>query len=131
MTYFHMINWCLPVLCAVFLWHLGASSETRNTLRLGKPKAKHRVETFMQKKLCAIKTSQKFFTTSHFFTSTFVQWDDTFEYLLRDKTYLPKPCRYLQPTLKGINILLFSKRSSRTMEMNKIQHLSVYLEDLK
>ena len=94
-------------------------------------KAKHRVETFMQKKLCAIKTSQKFFTTSHFFTSTFVQWDDTFEYLLRDKTYLPKPCRYLQPTLKGINILLFSKRSSRTMEMNKIQHLSVYLEDLK
>ena len=51
MTYFHMINWCLPVLCAVFLWHLGASSETHNTLRLGKPKGETPCRDFYAKEI--------------------------------------------------------------------------------
>ena len=46
-----MINWCLPVLCAVFLWHLGASSETRNTLRLGKPKGETPCRDFYAKEI--------------------------------------------------------------------------------
>ena len=46
-----MINWCLPVLCAVFLWHLGASSETRNTFRLGKPKGETPCRDFYAKEI--------------------------------------------------------------------------------